>query len=276
MKKILVIYHKDCSDGFGAAWTAWKKFGARAEYVPVEPERLPKKFPKGREIYAIDVSFPLAVQKELRAKNEKVVVIDHHASRKADTQAFPENVFDNDHSGSVLAWRYFYPKKKIPLFLRYIEEFDLWKFKMPHTMEIFACLDLIEHDFRAWSDFARRVENPKTRRKIVREGTVIKAYERRLIGQIVKTAFPAVFAGHKTLVAYSPVLHSLVAHELLRKMSPIAVTWKERKGGTSISLRSNGTVDVSKIAARYGGGGHKRAASFRLKSGKKFPWKRIK
>ena len=27
-----VIYHADCSDGFGAAWAAWKRLGNRAEY----------------------------------------------------------------------------------------------------------------------------------------------------------------------------------------------------------------------------------------------------
>src|SRR3989344_1169898 len=35
-KKIAVLYHKGCTDGFGAAWAAWKKFGARAEYLGVE------------------------------------------------------------------------------------------------------------------------------------------------------------------------------------------------------------------------------------------------
>ena len=28
---IVVVYHKDCMDGFGAALVAWKKFGGEAE-----------------------------------------------------------------------------------------------------------------------------------------------------------------------------------------------------------------------------------------------------
>ena len=28
----LLIYHKDCTDGFGAAYAAWKLLGNRAEY----------------------------------------------------------------------------------------------------------------------------------------------------------------------------------------------------------------------------------------------------
>ena len=28
----LVIYHKDCTDGFGAAYSAWKLLGSKAQY----------------------------------------------------------------------------------------------------------------------------------------------------------------------------------------------------------------------------------------------------
>ena len=32
----LIIYHDNCADGFGAAWAAYKKFGADgAEYLPM-------------------------------------------------------------------------------------------------------------------------------------------------------------------------------------------------------------------------------------------------
>jgi len=32
---IVVVYHKGCMDGFGAALVAWKKFGDQANYIPV-------------------------------------------------------------------------------------------------------------------------------------------------------------------------------------------------------------------------------------------------
>jgi phosphoesterase RecJ-like protein len=40
----------------------------------------------------------------------------------------------------------------------------------------------------------------------------------------------------------------------------LAVLFKEVEGGTRISLRSRGGVDVSRLAKRFGGGGHARAA----------------
>jgi phosphoesterase RecJ-like protein len=42
-----------------------------------------------------------------------------------------------------------------------------------------------------------------------------------------------------------------------------------------ISLRSDGTVDVSEIAKKYGGGGHIKAAGFVLDIGASLPWKEL-
>src|SRR3989344_3757446 len=35
-KKIAVLYHGGCPDGFGGAYAAWKKFGNMAEYIPLK------------------------------------------------------------------------------------------------------------------------------------------------------------------------------------------------------------------------------------------------
>lgn len=45
----------------------------------------------------------------------------------------------------------------------------------------------------------------------------------------------------------------------------LAISFKETDDGTKISLRSNEYIDVSKIAARFGGGGHIRASGVMLK-----------
>ena len=53
----------------------------------------------------------------------------------------------------------------------------------------------------------------------------------------------------------------------LRKVedTEIAAYVRGRKDGTAkVSLRSGGNVDVSKIAIKFGGGGHKRAAGYTM------------
>jgi phosphoesterase RecJ-like protein len=44
----------------------------------------------------------------------------------------------------------------------------------------------------------------------------------------------------------------------------VSMFLREEKGGTRISLRSDGVIDVDQLARRYGGGGHRLAAGLRL------------
>ena len=36
----LVIYHKNCTDGFGAAWAAHELLGSKAMYVPAQYDEI--------------------------------------------------------------------------------------------------------------------------------------------------------------------------------------------------------------------------------------------
>ena len=277
MKKILVIYHKNCPDGFGGAWAAWKKFGAKAEYVAVDPDTLPEKFPKGREIYSVDISYPTSVQKKLRAHNTSLVVLDHHISRKNDTEAFPENTFDNNHSGAVLSWKYFHPKKKVPKFLEYIEDGDLWRFKFPEGGRVVSYALMQPYDFHAWTKIVNDVENIKKRNEYIKNGNLIQTYEKRVIKRIIEKAGGVLFEGMKVYAVNSSykILTSELGHQLTQKAGLLGIVWYEENGELRVSLRAAGKIDVSKIAQKYGGGGHKNAAAFVIKNGKK-PWKVLK
>ena len=45
-KEIIIIYHADCIDGYGAAWSAFMKYGNQVKYVPA---RFGEPFPKHNE-----------------------------------------------------------------------------------------------------------------------------------------------------------------------------------------------------------------------------------
>lgn len=276
MKKIIVIYHGECWDGFGGAWAAWKKFGEAAEYLGIKyGDPLPESL-KGREVYLIDFSFKEPMMRKYLSEAKKIVALDHHVSAEKTTKMAEEYVYELDNSGAVIAWNYFHPKKKVPQLLRYVEDNDLWKFKLPNAHEIASYLQLYDHSFENLDHLVKELESASSRKKCVARGKDILFYEQKMVERLLKGAELAEFGGYKTLVLNSPVLQSQAGAAIVKKLPPIGVVWREKNGIIAVSLRSNGKADVAKIAAKFGGGGHKAASGFELKTGQKFPWKLIK
>ena len=275
MKKIVIIYHKDCPDGFGGAWAAWKKFKDKAEYIAVYPRALPSKVIKDREVYIVDNSYPKEAQQRLMDTNKSVVVLDHHESSEKDVRAFPQNVFDNNHSGAVLAWKHFHPKKPVPTLLKYVEDVDLWKHVLPHSREINMYTSAYKFDFKQWDVFARKLEKAKTRTACVREGAAIMNYFNRVVLDAVNVADYVQFGKYKVYATNfsSKRFTSEIGNSLAKKYPPFGIIWHEEGNVLYVSMRSDGTVDVAKIAEQYYGGGHKAAAAFKIPFAGKFPWK---
>ena len=59
-----VIYHADCTDGFGSAYSAWKQLGNRAEYHACKHGTPPPDV-KGKNVVVLDFSFNNATTKKM-------------------------------------------------------------------------------------------------------------------------------------------------------------------------------------------------------------------
>jgi uncharacterized protein len=275
-KDIVVLYHNDCTDGFSSAWVAWKKFGNRADYIGINPGTAPIDGLKNKEVYMLDLVYPVQYLKKLVADNKKFIAIDHHVSNQKSFVLIKDGLFDNNHSGAVLAWKYFYPETKIPKLLAHIEDMDLWKFKISGSKELIAYLDTINFDFKKWSEAVKSVEDKIKYQEYLNKGAFILKYQDGLIESIITNHAVSVnFLGYKAYAVNSPIFNSQIANALYKKLPPIGIVWaQEVDGGIHVSLRSDGTVDVSKIASKFnGGGGHKKSAGFYVKSCPKLPWK---
>ena len=77
---IVVIYHGNCSDGFGAAWAAWKKFGDSAQYFAVKHNSSPPDGLVGKEVYLVDFVYSEKETEKIIKENKTVTAIDHHIS----------------------------------------------------------------------------------------------------------------------------------------------------------------------------------------------------
>lgn len=275
IKKIVVIYHKNCPDGFGGAWAAWKKFKNKAEYLAAEPRELPQVEFKDKEIYIIDNSYPKAVLQKLMDTNKKVVVLDHHESSMGDVLAFPQNIFDNEHSGAVLAWNYFHPKKSVPKLLKYVEDEDLWKHEIPFSKDINKYIMAHPLEFKQWDIHARKMANNTTLRACIDSGKAISDYFNQVIDEVIEKADYVQFGEYKVRAVNfsSKKFTSDIGNRLATQYPPFGIVWHEVDNILHVSLRSDGSVDVSKIAEQYYGGGHKAAAAFKIPFAGKFPWK---
>lgn len=276
-KGIVILYHADCNDGFGGAWAAWKKFGDKAEYIPVShSSSYPDNF-SDKEIYTLDLTLPKEITERLLKTNKRLTSIDHHISVKEVTEMTQDYSFDNNHSGAVLSWKYFHSSKPVPKLLLFVEDSDLWKSEYPETAKIIVALGLFDFNFEVWDKIAEDFESSEKTSDYLMKGEVILNYEKKLIDYLEKQAQLVEFLGYRIYAINTPrFLRNSIAHILYKKLPPFAISWIQQKNRIDVSLRSDGSVDVSEIAKKFGGGGHKAAAGFSFPAGQEFPWKIIK
>lgn len=269
MANPLIIYHANCADGFGAAYAAYYHFcfenECQCEFVAASHGEAPPEV-SGREVYLLDFSYKRAVLKALCEQAKQVVVIDHHISAAEDLQGLDQECpnlslhLDMDKSGAVLAWEYFHDPN-VPRLLLHVQDQDLWRFKLPYTKEINAALMAYPFDFKLWNTFA---EDDASVQALVLEGETIGRYRAKLIAAYKKRARMAEVAGFKVpVVNCPPELSSELLGELAEQ-HPFAAGYHDKDNRRAWSLRSRGDsgADVAKIAAQFGGGGHRNAAGF--------------
>lgn len=281
-KPIAVLYHKDCSDGFGAAWSAWRKFGDNANYIGMVHDHTdPPKWLTGKEVYLLDWCYTMPRLKKLLKMAKSVTILDHHVSLKAEIESVPDHMYGTDHSGSVLSWMYFHPKKPVPTLLRYIQDIDLWTLKMPDVWVVRASLyNMYPFEFRVWNKLQRDFEDREKLERYKQEGRTIAAYDDKMIQKLIAKADLVEFHGVKALAVNSAMYSSELGAALANLLPPLGIVYSFVNGEARVSLRANNKgkkkVDCAKFAEKYEGGGHKVASGFIIPAGKPLPWKRIK
>lgn len=270
----LVIYHAGCADGAGAALAAYVLFGDSAEYraaryvdrtPPTEDEV------RGRVVCMLDFSYPREVMERLQRAALHLTVIDHHKTAAEELAGLPNMIIDLAHSGAALAWRELIGGPT-PELIRYIEDRDLWRWQLPHSREVSTALTLrgVLRDFRLLQPILDHWEAELPR--LIAHGTALVQMEQHQVGRMASGAETVEFDGVDALAVNATAFHSEVGDELARRAAlGITWCWDGRRRLFVVSLRSAGDVDVSEIAAEYGGGGHRRAASFVCR---RLPWAR--
>jgi oligoribonuclease NrnB/cAMP/cGMP phosphodiesterase (DHH superfamily) len=276
-KDIAVLYHGGCPDGFGAAYSAWKKFGDSAEYIPVKHQQPFPTHIAGKELYLVDFCYDKAVMDELVAQSKSLTVLDHHEGVEDVVKSMPKFVYDHERSGAGIAWEFFNPGTPLPAFLAIVQKADLWKELTSDERAIISYCYAQPFHFDMWSEHIRRVEDPTERAKIVEKGSAYREYFDLLVHQLKTGAELVEFEGHTVyLVPGEKMFISELGNKLYKERPPFALIVRASATGLRVSLRGDGSVDLTKIAAKYGGNGHPQSSAFSINWGDPIPWKVIR
>ncbi|PWC98011.1 phosphohydrolase [Azospirillum sp. TSO5] len=268
----IVIYHGGCADGFGAAWAAWRALGSTAEYVPGKYGEDPPDV-TDKIVYLLDFSYKRPVLERMIEAAADVVVLDHHKTAQADLEPLLKSgsldgEFDMNRSGAAMAWDWLVGTTT-PELIRHIQDRDLWRFELDGTREIHAALMSQPFNFPAWNEFAWDLENPSRRPLLIAEGAAILRSHDKLLGDLLLSSTrQMVIGGVPVPAANLPWSMASDGGNRLSVGQPFAASYYDGKDARHFSLRSQADgADVSEIARRYGGGGHARAAGFRMPLG---------
>lgn len=281
----LVLYHDRCWDGLVAAWAAKRILETKHESVECRAVRYGEPAPTdvaGRDIYIVDFSYPKEAVLAMAASAREVLLLDHHKSAFQELagqvnpspqakytntgEDFPKNVhilLDMEKSGARLAWEWF-NADKVPAFVEYVEDRDLWRWGMPESQEVNAYIRLHERTFENCDRLHRQLQARTV--DIPAQGRLILDAQQAVVREACEHARMVKFDELDIPTVSSSTLQSEICHELLERFpdAPFACAIDETPDKRVFSLRSRsgGDVDVSEVARALGGGGHKHSAGF--------------
>lgn len=276
--KTLCIYHRNCADGFGAAWAVRKALGKEnVEFYPGVYQKEPPDV-TGRRVLLVDFSYKRPILESMAEKAQSILILDHHKSAAEDLAEFPEPptdilghrgwmpssgvyaTFDMERSGAGIAWDHFH-KADRPTLLNHIEDRDLWRLKLEGTREIHAALFSYPYDFDVWDRLmAMNLHELQT------EGAAIERKHFKDIDELLGVCQRRVtIAKYDVPVASLPYTMTSDAGRKMAQGEPFAACYWDTPDARFFSLRSTDEgMDVSAIAVQYGGGGHEHAAGFQV------------
>jgi uncharacterized protein len=264
----LCIYHGGCDDGFAAAWCVRKGLRGEVDFYPGVYQKEPPPH-EGRDVIFVDFSYKRPILDAMAMKANSILILDHHKTAAEDLSDIPgptelgsypspmRAIFDMERSGAALAWDFFIGTPR-PSFIEYIQDRDLWRKQLPQGDEFTIALRSYPQDFATW-DALVAAGAPA----LIKEGYSIQRYYRLRVEELKRSGYAARIGQDRCYVANAPYFAaSEVAGELSTDEAFGACYFEAEGGRWQYSLRSRGAIDVSAVARRYGGGGHKAAAGF--------------
>jgi len=275
MERTIILYHANCPDGFGGAYSAWKKFGDSAEYRPMGYGDPAPTDLAGAHVYFIDFCYDQARMDAIKEVAGALTVLDHHEGVEEVSTSMPEFVYDANRSGATIAWSYFHPDVPVPHLLQIVEDDDLFRFSIPDTKAVLSYIAVKPFSFEFWDALVEELNDPERAEKLLTKIRIYREYFDMLIEQSVERAKLVSFEGYEVYIGQTHPMKPMVSalgHALAAKKGPMGLVIQVRSEGLAISMRGDGSLDLVPIAKKYGGNGHPYSCAFFVPWGITLPW----
>lgn len=289
-----IIFHKNCLDGFTSfvILNKTKYISKKALIYPDVPstKHAPSKI-DNKNIIIMDVAYKCEILKEICKYAKSVLFIDHHVTIHNDVLKLQhkekiknlEIIYDESECGASLTWKHFFKKKPMPLFVRYIKDNDigLWKLKWTHqfisSLHVNYKMNVDKINLKKWL----KLFDSNVVKTHISKGKMYTEYIDYLTTLNSKRYSMEAFPSSKIYEDYSVHFNkpgeykvavfcgmgcpssTLLGIKILETIEcDFALIWTlnlDRKEYV-LSFRSK-FIDVGKIAAIFGGGGHTLAAA---------------
>lgn len=259
------IYHKACHDGLASACLVYE-INQDIEFIPGQyGDELPAF--KNETILIVDFSISEEVLLKLMKYNT-IYFVDHHLPSYNLEKHFSSPHFyhvNKDYCGALNLWKLLNNNSDdIPMFIKYINDRDLWENKLPFHKEVFFGLSLEEKTVPNWYNLYVHNKDDISD-KIIENGTIIKnKIDSEIKFLASKTYFKELCIDdkqYKVIYVNSPFHQSDLGNYLVKNYDcDFAAIFSFNGENTIFSLRGNDKVDLSYIASKFNGGGHFNAA----------------
>jgi uncharacterized protein len=195
------------------------------------------------------------------AAGGRFLLLDHHrSSLHLANRAWA--TIDEGRSATGLLFDHLGRPPAFAEFATLVEDHDLWRHRDPRSARLATLLALIG----AERFLARFRDDPGVDLRDGEELLVETELARRedYLRRKVEQARLVEVGGRRWAICYAEQYQSELAERLMTELG-VAATAIVNPGRRTVSLRGRG-LDVSRIAERYGGGGHARAAAFTFRA----------
>jgi len=282
----IVSHGPACSDGLCAMWVATRYHKQnRSEFI----QQYLNTHTTEIDVYNTSILFmdysPTYDQLlVLLSRGNRVTIIDHHLTTVSHLspllnidyeKIYPtlKLIIDINKSAGELVWDYFYGNNyPCPLFIQYIGDRDLWLWRLPNSKNInkaFDIKDLIQ--FKKFDKLYKKETSGDVVKnlyynKLSHMGSICLLAENRLLQKMAKGSILVKMDIYNVRVVSQYVLINELGSYLCESSDcDFALIWKYNpiKDTIYVSLRgTDKSPDLSKIAEKFGGGGHRNASSF--------------